>query len=94
MAVHMAIDGVGLKVEGESAVQTLREARDILGRGNGELVVDFSVLQRIEPGLIEELEKLADQAEGKVVVVLRGVKVDAYKVLKLTKLASRFSFLN
>jgi len=38
---------------------------------------------------------LAARAQEKSVrLVLRGVKVNVYKVLKLVKLAPRFSFLN
>ena len=41
------------------------------------------------------METLADSADEKAVkVVLRGVNIDIYKVLKLAKLASRFSFQN
>ena len=42
----------------------------------------------------ERLEELASIADDKAVkLVLRGVNVDIYKVLKLVKLTSRFSFL-
>ena len=41
---------------------------------------------------IEEFTTLA--ADKGVRVVLRGVNVGVYKVLKLVKLASRFSFVN
>ena len=42
----------------------------------------------------ERWKTLAGIADDKAVkVVLRGVNVDIYKVLKLMKLASRFSFL-
>jgi hypothetical protein len=40
------------------------------------------------------MEKLAGVADDKAVkVVLRGVNVDVYKVLKLVNLTPRFSFL-
>jgi len=40
------------------------------------------------------MESLAGRADEKAVkVVLRGVNVDIYKVLKLMKLAPRFSFV-
>jgi anti-anti-sigma regulatory factor len=41
------------------------------------------------------MEKLAAKAREKAgKVVLRGVHVDVYKVLKLTKLAPRLTFLS
>ena len=41
---------------------------------------------------MEELARLAD--EKAVKIVLRGVNVDVYKVLKLVKLSPRFNFVN
>jgi hypothetical protein len=41
---------------------------------------------------MEEFARIAD--EKAVKVVLRGVNVDVYKVLKLVKLTQRFSFVN
>jgi hypothetical protein len=41
------------------------------------------------------MEALAGAADDKgIKVVLRGVNVDIYKVLKLAKLSSRFAFAN
>jgi anti-anti-sigma regulatory factor len=58
------------------------------------VVLDFSSVRRIDPNALRAMEKLAGLADGKAVkVVLRGVNVDIYKVLKLVKLTSRFSFL-
>ena len=42
--------------------------------------------------LMEEFAGIADNKGVKV--VLRGVNVDVYRVFKLVKLASRFSFVN
>jgi hypothetical protein len=41
---------------------------------------------------MEEFARIAD--DKAVRIVLRGVNVDVYKVLKLVKLAHRFSFVN
>jgi anti-anti-sigma regulatory factor len=41
---------------------------------------------------MEEFARIVD--EKGVKVVLRGVNVDVYKVLKLVKLTQRFSFVN
>jgi anti-anti-sigma regulatory factor len=83
-----------LEVDGERVVQTLQEAGERLDRADGEVVLDFSSVRRIAPSALREMEKLADIADDKAVkVVLRGVNIDIYKVLKLVKLAPRFSFL-
>ena len=51
-------------------------------------------MRRIDPSAVREMEKLAGVADDKAVKVgLRGVNIDIYKVLKLVKLAPRFSFL-
>ena len=51
-------------------------------------------MRRIDPNALTEMEELASLADEKgVKVVLRGVNVDIYEVLKLMKLTSRFSFM-
>lgn len=83
-----------LKVERESVVSDLQRAAEQLDTADGELVLDFSSVSRIAPSAIREMEKLASAAHDKAVnVELRGVNIDVYKVLKLVRLAPRFSFL-
>ena len=83
-----------LKIDEERVVDALREAADKLDSSDGEVVLDFSSVRKIAPSAIQALENLASVANNKSVkVVLRGVNVDVYKVLKLVKLAPRFSFL-
>ncbi|HVP52356.1 MAG TPA: STAS domain-containing protein [Terriglobales bacterium] len=90
----MATIAVMLKVGGEGVVQALQEAGEKLDTANGQLVLDFSSVLRIDPAALAAMEKLAGMADGKAVrLALRGVNVDVYKVLKLAKLAPRFSFL-
>ena len=90
----MAMISVLLKIDEERVVDALREAADKLDSSDGEVVLDFSSVRKIAPSAIQALENLASVANNKSVkVVLRGVNVDVYKVLKLVKLASRFSFL-
>lgn len=56
--------------------------------------MDFSSVGRIDSSAIRALEGFADAADDKgVKVVLCGVNVDVYKVLKLVKLGSRLSFV-
>ncbi len=83
------------KVDGQRVVQALHEAAEKLETSNGEMILDFSNVPRVEPNAIAALEQLAGLAEQKKVkLTLRGVNVDVYKVLKLVKLAPRFTFLN
>jgi len=86
---------VWLKIDGERVADALHEAREKLNGAQGEAVLDFSTVRRIDPPALREIEALAGSADAKSVkVVLRGVNIDIYKVLKLVKLAPRFSFLN
>ncbi len=90
----MALIAVWLKVDQDCVVQALEEARAKLDGSDGEVVIDFSSLRRVDPAALHALQELASVAEEKSVkLVLRGVNVEVYKVLKLMKLASRFSFL-
>jgi anti-anti-sigma factor len=76
-------------------VAALCEACEKLDGTEGEAILDFSPVRRIDSAGVRALVELARKAaEKNVKVVLRGVDVDVYKVLKLTKLTHRFSFAN
>jgi anti-anti-sigma regulatory factor len=91
----MAMIAVWLKVDEERVVQALQEAGETLDSANGEVFLDFSFVHRIVPNALRAMEEFAGVADNKgVKVVLRGVNVDVYRVFKLVKLASRFSFVN
>jgi anti-anti-sigma regulatory factor len=67
---------------------------DCLQSTEGELTLDFASARRIEAGTLGALQALAERAgEKQVGVVLTGVSVDVYRVLKLLKLTHRFTFL-
>lgn len=67
---------------------------DRLDTADGELVLDFASVHRIDPSAVKVMETLASVADDKSVkLVLRGVNVEVYKVLKLVRLARRFSFV-
>jgi len=89
----MAVDTT-LIIDGDRVVSTLQEAHESLEAVEGEVILEFSSVPRIDVSAVRELEKLAGTADsnGKK-VMLRGVNVDIYKVLKLAKLTRRFSFL-
>jgi anti-anti-sigma regulatory factor len=90
----MTVNAEWLEIDGERVAPTLQAASETLDSVKGELVLDFTSVQRIDPSALRALETLAGAADQKAVkVVLRGINVDIYKVLKLVKLTSRFSFL-
>ena len=90
----MAMIAVWLKIDEEHVVEALREAEKKLDSVEGDVALDFSSVSRLDPRAIRALEEFAAKADGKAVkVVLRGVNVGVYKVLKLVKLGSRFSFV-
>jgi anti-anti-sigma regulatory factor len=91
----MATIAVWLKIDEEHVVQALQEAGETLDSAEGDLLLDFSSMRRIEPSTLKVMEEFAGIADGKgVKVILRGVNVDVYRVFKLVKLASRFSFVS
>jgi len=91
----MATIAVWLKIDEERIVQALQEAGEKLDSVEGEVALDFSSVRRIDSSALRALEEFAGIADDKSVnVVLRGVDVGVYRVLKLTKLASRFSFVS
>jgi anti-anti-sigma regulatory factor len=95
MVVHMAMIAVWRKIDEERIVQALQEAGEKLGSIEGEVALDLSSVRRIDPSALRALEEFAGIADDKgVKVVLRGVNVGVYKVLKLVKLGSRFSFVS
>jgi anti-anti-sigma regulatory factor len=73
----------------------IQQARETLDSADGQLTLDFSSVERIEPRALVALEELAALADRKPAkLVLRGVGVQVYKVLKVVKLASRLSYID
>jgi len=95
MVNHMAMTAVFLNIDETRVAAALCETGEKLDGTEGESILDFSSVSRIDSGAVRALEELARVADEKSVkVVLRGVNVDVYKVLKLMKLTRRFSFVN
>jgi anti-anti-sigma regulatory factor len=91
----MTMIDVWVEVDGNSVAQALHEAGEKLDSAGGDVFLDFSAVHRIDPSGLRALEDFAVTAgEKSVKVTLRGVNVDIYKVLKLARLSSRFSFVN
>jgi anti-anti-sigma regulatory factor len=89
----MAMTSVWLKIDEGRVAEALQDTGRKLGSVVGEVVLDFSSVIRIDVSTVRQMEEFAGIAEGKGVnVVLRGVSISVYKVLKQVKLASRFVF--
>ena len=91
----MGTIAVRLKIDGEHVLAALQEAGEKLDSEAGELVLDFSSVPRLETRALQELSTLAAAAEQKgTKIMLHGVSPELYKVLRLTKQASQFAFVN
>ena len=93
--VGMSTNAEWIRIDPQRVLQALQqEAVDKVNSAQGEVILDFSSVLRIDSNVVGAMEQLAGLAEEKSVkVVLRAVNVDIYKVLKLMKLTQRFSFL-
>jgi anti-anti-sigma regulatory factor len=84
-----------LNLSDDCVMISLREAVGNLHSAQGEAIVDFSCVRRIDSCALHALEEFVRVADEKAIkTVLRGVNVDVYKVLKLANLTQRFSFVN
>jgi anti-anti-sigma regulatory factor len=90
----MSAGALFLKLEEEGIVAAVQKSSENLDRAQDDVVLDFSSVRRVNSGDLRALEAFVQVADEKAVkIVLRGVNVDAYKVLKLIKLTQRFSFV-
>jgi anti-anti-sigma regulatory factor len=89
----MATIAESLRIDSAGVAGLLQQASEELKRAATEVVVDLTSVHRIDPRSLRMLEQLANEAENKKQrVVLRGVNVDVYKVMKLAQLVPRFAF--
>ncbi len=85
---------VSLKVYEERMVESLGQLSTEL-KGADDVILDFSPVHRIDPAALEALAEFVDTADEKdVSVVLSGVNIDVYRVLKLARLTQRFSLVS
>ena len=90
----MATIAEWVKIDESRVAESLAAAREKLGSVDGELVLDFAAVRRIDKAAVDALEKLCPLAEQKKVgLILRSVNVDVYKVLKLARMDTRFTFV-
>ena len=81
------------KIDGDRVAECIHEAHVQLDTARDQTTLDFSSVLRISPKDLRAMEELVERADNQSVkVVLCGVNVDIYKVLKLVKLTPRFSF--
>lgn len=89
----MAMIAMPLNMDEKRFALTLREAGAKLDGADGAAILDFSSVRRVDSNALRALEEFAQIAGDKgVKVVLRGVNIDVYKVLKLVKLTRLLSF--
>jgi anti-anti-sigma regulatory factor len=73
----------------------LRDVTEKLEEAGSGVILDFSAVHRIDSATLRAMETLAIAAREKSIKpALRGVNVEVYKVLKLARLTSQFSFVN
>lgn len=91
----MAVVTEWLKIDGEHPLEGLESAITKLSSGASELVLDFSSVRKLDAAALERLNDIAATASEKnVQIVLRGVTIDVYRVLKTAQIAAEFVFLN
>lgn len=82
-------------VNGERVAETLKAVCGGLPSNSSDVLLDFFLVQSLDPMAIKELEDLAEAAKlASVKVILRGVNVEIYKVLKLSDLTDKFLFIS
>ncbi|MDR3747976.1 MAG: STAS domain-containing protein [Acidobacteriota bacterium] len=84
-----------LEIDADQVSESLQRVCEKLTASHDDVCLDFANVRRIGPDSLKVMEKLAGLAEEKAVKAsLRGVNVNVYRVLKLARLTSRFSFLS
>ncbi|HUO32933.1 MAG TPA: STAS domain-containing protein [Bryobacteraceae bacterium] len=88
----MTKNALWLRIDGTQVTQGLQEACVKLEGCEGEAVLDFSGVSRVDAKAVQALEDFAAKAAAaSVKPVLHGVQANVYRVLMLTNLASRFA---
>ena len=91
----MAVLSMFVNIDEKRLAQALHEAGENLDHAAGETVLDFSSVRRVDAAALTALDEFARLAgEKSVKVVLRGVNVDVYKVLKLVQVTRKLAFVN
>lgn len=84
-----------LEIDNRKIASSVESAKSKINAKTEDTVLDFSSVERLDANGLRALEDLAAAAEQKSVKLsLRGTHVAVCKVLKLTKLTRRFSFVD
>jgi anti-anti-sigma regulatory factor len=95
MPIEMPKIAVRAKVDDTNIVSTIDKVRTERKETEGEVQLDCRTLRRLDGNGMRALTDLARWArEKEVKVVIRGVNVELYKVLKLARLTSTFVFVD
>jgi len=82
-------------IDGEHVAQQLNDIREKLATEGPEVLLDFFLAQALDPTDLRALEELAASAEGESTkIVIRGINIEMYKVLKLAGLSEKFEFID
>jgi anti-anti-sigma regulatory factor len=82
-----------VEVDPTRFVECIEDAILQVVRGETQVILDISALQRLDAAGLKGIEKLVEIAEAKGVrPIVRGARVEAYKVLKLLGLANRLTY--
>ncbi len=82
-----------IRIEGNLLHEAVESARIKLDEGESQVVMDFSLVHRLDSSLLASISDLAAIAKAKDnSITLHAVNVEVYKALKLARLTSSFSF--
>ncbi len=82
-----------VELDPECPARGVREAAEKV-KGGGEVVLEFGGVLRMDAAAAKALEELAGVAEGcEGRIVLRGVKIGIYRVLKQLRLERRVTIV-
>jgi anti-anti-sigma regulatory factor len=88
----MAPNPVCPEIDGRADL-LVRSALERLDTAENELILDFSGVRRVDPAAVRSLAELAAKAQAHSVrIVIEGVNIEIYKVLRLLAMAAQFSF--
>jgi anti-anti-sigma regulatory factor len=93
--VAMETNTAFLSIDEGNLISAFEKAAKTLDGEPQQLGVDLSCVPRIDSAGLNAIQDFAHRAdEKKVKVVLRGVNVNVYKMLKLARLTRHFTFAN
>lgn len=87
--------GITINICEQNVAEGLRAIEQERTNTSGDIILDFSCVQRLDANALLALQKLAAAPDAESPkLVLAGLKPGIYKVLKSLKLSSKFSYLD